>query len=815
MAVEWITPPGDLGTLTERISINISLQASSTNPITYTVIAGSLPRGLRIRGNSITGTPSEVNKFTTNKFVIRADDGEDIDDRTFSLSVDGSDIPEWITPEGFLQVGAGEAYFVLDNSFVDFQLQAEDTDETAGDILTYYLKPGDGELPPGLVLTSDGRITGFTDPIFSVEYGNATNGAYDTASFDVVPLDTFSSQGNGFDTFLYDSFEFDYFEQTQVPRRISRSYNFIITVSDGKDEVKRLFRMWVVTEEFLQADNNLVQVDTNLFTADASSTRIPFWITESYLGRYRANNYLTVFLDTYSAPGLSQSLRYILVDQNPDGSASELPPGMEIDQTTGDIAGTIPYQSAITRTYTFTIRAVDFLEEVLSLSYTLKGIWNASTNYAVDDAVIYDDVLYVSLQEHRNQLPSDSDDFWLASTSYSDKTFSIDLIGEIESSIVWATESDLGIIEPNKPSVLEVQAISQFYGNTVSYLLTDGELPPGLELLSTGTIQGKVRQFADSNGAGLTRFYNIIDSVEDFTVSFDGGSTSFDRLFRFDIEARDSARFARSVRSFVLRVSEVSNKKFATLYLKAFQNKEKRLEWFTFITDSTIFKNEEIYRYGDPNFGVQTEIKIVLFAGIESTDAVKYVQAMSRNHYRKQIKFGDVKIAKAKDPSTQAVIYEVVYVDIIDEYEKNGKSISETIELSDKINSPVLVSYDAIKIDSDIPLVSDRDHQRIFPNSIKNMRKRIRAVGERDRTYLPLWMRSLQDNAFFESGYVSALPLCYAIPGKGETIAARIKLNGFDFKNINFTADRYLIDILDNEAENKYLVFPQIGEKLP
>ena len=239
------------------------------------------------------------------------------------------------------------------------------------------------------------------------------------------------------------------------------------------------------------------------------------------------------------------------------------------------------------------------------------------------------------------------------------------------------------------------------------------------------------------------------------------------------------------------------------------------MEWYDFITNSDIFRNNEIYRYGDPNFGVQSEIKILVFAGIESLEAVRYVQAMSRNHYRKQIHFGDVKSAVAKDPDTQEILYEVIYVDVIDEYEKNGKSISSVVNLPDNIKSKVLISYDAIKIDSDIPLVSDSDHQRIFPNSIKNMRRRVKNLGDRDRTFLPLWMRSIQTDNFVEVGYVKALVLCYLKPGYSESVISRINAADFDFKNIDFTADRYVIDILDGQIEDKYLVFPQRGEKLP
>jgi hypothetical protein len=255
------------------------------------------------------------------------------------------------------------------------------------------------------------------------------------------------------------------------------------------------------------------------------------------------------------------------------------------------------------------------------------------------------------------------------------------------------------------------------------------------------------------------------------------------------------------------------------LYVKAFQEKSKRLSWYNFITDATIFNSNEIYRYGDPNFGIQTEIKMLVYAGIESVEAVKYVQAMSRNHNNKRLLFGDLKVAVAKDPITQQTLYETVYVEIVDSMEKNGQSIISTIDLANDIESKVLISYDAIKVDSDIPFVSDSDHQRVFPNSIKNMRKRIQNVGERDREFLPLWMRSIQNESIYETGYVKALVLCYTKPGQSANIVSRIKnkirTEGFDFKLFDFTADRYVIDIINGEIEDKYLAFPQRGEKLP
>ena len=823
--ITWITPAGSLGILTERVIVDISLDAvSSIGPIKYSLIAGNLPRGLRLTEGRISGSPTEVKVYTESKFVIRADNGIDIEDRTFIIAVDGSDVPLWVTQEGFLNVGPAEAYFVLDNAQVNFQLEARDPDLIAGGTLEFYLLPNGGLLPPGLSLSRDGIISGFTDPIFALEYLRDPFGGYDTTPLDVTPLDFVEVRSNGFDTFFYDNQTYDYNEPSRTPRRLSRIYTFIVAVTDGVYTETRLFKIYVVTEEFLQADNSIVQVDTNLFTSDASSARLPIWITESNLGRFRANNYVTIFLDVYDPPTLTGTITYFLLPTNPNNTVSEIPPGMTLDSITGEIAGAVPYQARVSKTYTFTMRAVNFPNTLAYTLYSLKGTWNSTTNYFKNDAVIFDGLIYICTVAHRNRLPTDAE-YWIAGVSSASKTFSVEIIGEIESAVNWITDNDLGKIKPNQPSQKYIEAESLLYGGRIGYEWVSGLLPPGLEFLPTGIIQGKVKQFADDTGPGLTRFFERTDSLapnEDsstpsrsFTDSFDGNATSFDKKFTFTIKARDSVNFANINKTFFLTVVADNTKTFANLYIKAFQPKSKRLDWYDFITDATIFRSSDLYRYGDPNFGIQTSLKILVYAGIESVEAVKYVQAMSRNHYRKRMYFGEAKVAKAKDPITQKTIYEVIYVDVIDQYEKNNKSIKQTIELSNSIKSKVLISYDAIKVDSDIPFVSDSDHQRIFPNSIKNMRKRIASVGLRDREFLPLWMRSIQDNSFIEPGFVSALPLCYCIPGSSETIISRIKGSGFDFKTIDFQADRYIIDILDGEIEDKYLAFPQRGEKLP
>jgi hypothetical protein len=930
MSISWTTPAGSLGTIQERTRQNITLVASSTeSSVSFSIQAGSLPAGMRLDGNKLTGTPFEVRNTKTSRFVIRAEDSQDKKDRTFSITVEGADAPIWITKEGLLPVGPNSTFFVLDNDKVDFRLEALDPDIPAGDELEYYIPYNGGELPPGLSLAKDGRITGFTDPLFTIEY-SIYSGNFDEQLFDAAPYDLGIRPTNGYDTFTFDEQTFDYFDESGFPRRLTRYYQFVVAISDGLNETRRSFQIYVVSEDFLRSDNTIMQVGTGIFRADNTYIRNPIWITEEDLGFRRANNYVTVYLDVYDPPTLPGTISYKFETVNPEmsatlitraidedeyleveivpnvkgeylvprrtqkiaiaevynftdstlgtyditavenigtnryklfidpmlnqrirpgqeliiGDASELPPGLLLDTINGELTGQIPYQPRITKNYKFTVTA------------TANNI----------DA------------EARASTP---------------RTFSLKVIGEIESGISWISDARLGSIGPNKPSQLVVEAFSKLRGGLVLFDLQSGTLPPGLSLIPSGEIIGKVNQFGSNSTVGLTRFYNkyitvdnvtgtfeegdiitgtdsssaiiiridsnkiyykslpgqsaptfiagdeITDNVvgpeivktativtvdKDYNYTYDKKTTTFDKKYTFVVRAKDIFNYAESSKTFQIEVVSEADKTFANLFVKAFQKKSKRNTWYSFISDVSIFEPEKIYRYGDPLFGVQNEIKMLLYAGIESLEAEKFVQAMSRNHYRKKLRFGNIKKAIAKDVITQEEIYEVVYVDIVDNLQKNGTSISRIVELPNKINSKILVSGSAITVDSDIPFISDSDHQRIFPNSIKNMRKQIKEItvsvddstihtAARDRTYLPLWMRSIQNDSYVEPGFVSALPLCYAKPGLADDIILNIKNSGFDFKILDFDVDRYLIDAIDGVLEDKYLAFPQRGEK--
>ena len=97
----WTQKSGStLVTANEEETISVGLPLSSGINPTIELIAGALPPGLRIYQNNIIGTPIQVERTTTFKFVVRATVGTDIDDRTFKIVVNGADDPLWKTKEG-------------------------------------------------------------------------------------------------------------------------------------------------------------------------------------------------------------------------------------------------------------------------------------------------------------------------------------------------------------------------------------------------------------------------------------------------------------------------------------------------------------------------------------------------------------------------------------------------------------------------------------------------------------------------------------------------------------------------------------------
>lgn len=164
MALQWVTPLGDIGNVYVGLPATLEVMASNTKlsaaTITYEVINGALPTGMTMStAGVITGTPvyssPSNNNFVSQNFNIivraRSTDGSTPIDGKFVIRLSNtanSDF-EWITPGGNLGTVPNGNYYHLPLSI---------TETLPG--VTVSFSHISGELPPGIQIRADGAIEG-------------------------------------------------------------------------------------------------------------------------------------------------------------------------------------------------------------------------------------------------------------------------------------------------------------------------------------------------------------------------------------------------------------------------------------------------------------------------------------------------------------------------------------------------------------------------------------------------------------------------------------------------------------------------------
>ena len=265
-----------------------------------------------------------------------------------------------------------------------------------------------------------------------------------------------------------------------------------------------------------------------------------------------------------------------------------------------------------------------------------------------------------------------------------DKTFTVKLLGEVESAITWNTEADLGNIRANFTSTLSVSATSNVPNAIVLYSLDSGRLPPGISLAIDGQLQGKIRQFGVPGFPGLT----TIDKATTKTT-FDGDNTTIDRSYTFTVKAQDQFKFSATTKEFTITTTDPDDTLYSSVSMIPMLKKDERNSFRNFISDPTIFTPSSIYRPNDPTFGLQSQINILAYAGIETKDIREFMSAIAKNHKRKKYQVGTVKKALAKNVGSNDTVYEVIYLEVIDPAEpKTGETAkSFTINTQNKITT--------------------------------------------------------------------------------------------------------------------------------
>jgi hypothetical protein len=720
--MQWSTNPTDFQYNWDentQVSVALPITLANAETVTSTVIAGQLPPGVHLINNVLVGVPFEVAAVANFKFVIRARTSPTIfGDRTFTASISGADVPAWVTPAGRLPVGPNSVFYVADSTYLDFQLSASDTDMLAGQSLVYSIEKG--ELPPGLRLSDTGRITGWIAPALVIPRVDGISG-YGTTVFDKIAYD------------YADAIVDDTVNLTQS--RLSRNYEFVAAVSDGINVVTRKFLIYVIADSLVTADSTSMFAGNTSIRVDSLRTRVPIWSTLPDLGTVRANNYTTLKLDTY--PDNMGTVVYSLNTKNPDNTPCRLPPGMRFVPATAEVVGIIQYQSATTQSYKFSVTAT-----------RIGDLTNYLSNSAADTYSQY-------------------------ATATSIRTFTVSVVGELDSILIWSTASDLGTIDADYLSMRSIVAAS----NTAAmptYQLIAGQLPIGLSLAQNGEIVGIPRSF--TNGiSNIVRF-------DDGYTTFDA---TFDRLFRFTVRASITTQ-TQITREFTLTLQPSDGRRYSDFIVKPNLSLSDRALYKSIVSDATVFNTDYVYRTPDSNFGIKYEPEMLVYAGIETKSMLEYSAITATNHARKRFIFGETKTAIAKETINGPIVYEVVYVTIIDPLELTAASLPEATVLE--------------------------SGQAVYPSSISIWRRQIAEQGwATDPRYMPPWMRTIQPGAYVELGYVPAIVLGYFKPGTSEEIMLNIKnytkTTGFNFNQIGLEVDRYIVSKSTEDDTPKQLIF--------
>lgn len=233
-------------------------------------------------------------------------------------------------------------------------------------------------------------------------------------------------------------------------------------------------------------------------------------------------------------------------------------------------------------------------------------------------------------------------------------------------------------------------------------------------------------------------------------------------------------------RTFTVKVIREYNKPYQNLLIEAMPPANDRILIASLLDNQDIFVPEYIYRPTDPFFGKSSRIVYEHAFGLDPDTLDTYVESLYLNHYWKNLVLGEISTARAVDPVSGLVVYEVVYSKIIDNLVNNaGASVSKIVNLP----------YDIIDPADGSTVISSA-----YPNSLVNMRDQVIDVVGQISAKLPLWMTSAQSNGQV-LGFTPAWVLCYTKPNRSQQIAYYLQTQfGQQLNRVDFKVDRYVLD---------------------
>jgi hypothetical protein len=502
------------------------------------------------------------------------------------------------------------------------------------------------------------------------------------------------------------------------------TYSFTLRVTNGVSSDVRTFNLLVYARSRMTADNTDITADNTFVTADAAPTQPPIITTPTgSIGSTRSDNFYAFQFTGLDFSG--NAIEFI----NPDNN---LPPGLSLDPVSGWMYGYVPFGGIFSADYEFDL----VVREIVNPT-------NVSDPY----------------------------------------TFSLTIVGPVNSDIVWTTPADaierdrvpssLGFIDNGATSTFYVEAVN-VSGISLQYQLlsgSDSRLPQGLQLLPSGHIAGRVSFDTFCLDGGTTVFDVGLNTVRQ--------PTTFDMVAIFTVNAFSVNGLVSVNKTFSITVVRRYQEPFDNLYIQAMPPQNDRDLLNSLLQNPTIFPPALIYRGDDPNFGVARNVIYNHAYGLTAATLDEYVASLDLNHYWKNLVLGEIQTAQALDDNGN-VIYEVVYSKIIDNLVNNNDvSVGKQVVLPFPINVDQLSQIDSV-----------------YPNSLENMRDQVIDVVGQVSNVLPRWMLSRQPNGSV-LGFTPAWVIAYTNPGQSGQIAYNIQTQFVSQLNlIDFKVDRYELDNL-------------------
>lgn len=739
--------------------------------VTYALISGSLPTGLTLVNNGLlSGTPGLVIQNTDSEFTIRVTDNlGNIRDRTFVLTIFGSVIPSFTTPSGSI-LSTQDSLWV--------QLPITYSNPEPDNPVIIQVK--EGELPPGLEIDLQGVIRGYAKPpvitltnpsvVTNASLSSATNNTITlTSTVGIYPGRPIIFSGTVFGGLVSGQIYYVKTVASSTAITISATQNgstFILL--DGAGSMTVTLPAVAVGNPTIRTYNFTLGLTSPLGNALAnySITVINQNTPVNQGGPGKPyNSRLPVILNT-------RPLTYNLTDSDPYYGYYILPP---VSPT--QFANMGNFKSG--EYFAFKVIGDDFDGNPIAYSFSnlpngLSG--NTNTGWITGYPALTTDGVS-SYNFSVSVLKTGAPQY--ASPYYN---FTFNLQKNVTGNIIWTSDSDLGQLLNGNISTLFVRATSDV---DLSYRLVSGSLPPNLTIASNGEISGRV---ADQP----TDTYLNVGDISSYTFTVQAYSSKFLSV--------------QSSKTFTVNVLQAFGQPTDTLYIKANPSTNDRNILATLLDNDTLIPTDYLYRSGDQYFGKATSVIYEHAYGIYASDIQQYLQAITKNHYWRNITLGELKTAVAKDDAGN-ILYEVVYSEVIDNLvNPQGVSIASEVtwpRLIDLGLGPWYTSNTSIHtswinlLDQDyITSLTPGYATQLYPNSLYNMRNRVgQIVGqEYNSKLLPLWMTSQQLNGS-TLGYTPAWVICYTKPGFSQTIKSNIENNwGHTLNEINFEIDRFSVD---------------------